>query len=65
MLGREATIWVYGSGSVSLRFSGNANVRLLVDGRSRGATLGGSGWHSLLLTAPQEGVRLESVSLSP
>jgi hypothetical protein len=65
MLGRQATIWVYGSGSASVRFSGKARVRLLVDGRSSGATLRESGWHSLLLTAPRAGLRLESVTLSP
>jgi len=65
MLGQQATIWLYGSGSVSVRFSGNANVRLLVDGRSSAATLGESGWHSLLVSAPRAGARLESVSLSP
>jgi hypothetical protein len=65
MLGRQATIWLYGGGSVSVRFSGNARVRLLVDGRSSAAALGESGWHSLLLTAPRAGLRLESISLSP
>jgi hypothetical protein len=65
MLGQQATIWLYGSGPVSVRFSGNATVRLLVDGRSSAAALGESGWHSLLVTAPRPGLRLESVSLSP
>jgi hypothetical protein len=64
MLGRQATIWVYGSGSVSMRFSGNARVRLLIDGRSRGNTLGESGWHSLLVLWSRAGLRLESFSLT-
>jgi hypothetical protein len=65
MLGRQATIWVYGSGSVSVRFSGNASVRLVVDGGSSGATLVESGWHSLLVSGARDGLHLESVSLSP
>jgi hypothetical protein len=40
-------------------------VRLLIDGRSRGTTLGESGWHSLLVLWSQAGLRLESISLSP
>lgn len=66
MLRREATIWIHGSGTVAVRFSGESPVRLLVDGRSSdGGTLGAPGWHSLLLTAPQAGMRLESFSLLP
>jgi hypothetical protein len=66
MTGRQATIWVYGSGRVAIRFSGNALVRVLVDGReSDPVTLDGQTWHSLLLMAPRAGLRLESISLSP
>ena len=65
MLGREGTIWVYGSGQVSVRFSENPRVSLLIDGRSRRNTLGEPGWHSLLVSVPRNGLRLESISLSP
>ena len=66
MLGREATIWIYGSGRIAIRFSGNAAVRVSVDGRSSDTvTLGEPAWHALLLTAPRNGLRLEKISVPP
>jgi hypothetical protein len=66
MTERQATIWVYGSGTVAVRFSGNAAVRLVVDGRSSDpVALGEPRWHSLLLLAPRPGLRLEKVGVSP
>ena len=75
MLGREATIWVYGEGGVQLRIAtpGQMRVRLLADGNLvdqrrvsdavvMGTTLTGMRWHSLLLVTSSAGLRLGQVS---
>jgi hypothetical protein len=67
-LARDATIWLYGSGSLRLRFSARSSVRLWVDGRPadlRNTRVTAPGWHSLLLSSATAGLRLESVSLRP
>jgi hypothetical protein len=75
MIGRQATIWVYGSGTLELdlRIAGSVAVRLWVDGRRadlrrwkradfvRGP-LGDLGWHAVLLSASRRGVELHAVS---
>jgi hypothetical protein len=60
MLYEQATVWIYGGGTVTARVSGAEPV-VLVD---RGANSGplGEGWHSILITA-RPGARLESVGI--
>jgi hypothetical protein len=67
MLGREATIWVYGTGALRLTFSGGLPAgRLYIDGRpARGNELREERWHSVLIVTPQPGLHLETLSLAP
>jgi len=68
MTGTEATIWVYGGGKVSARFSGRPPVRLQVDGHTADLeewTLGAPGWHTLLFSAPAKGAHLDRLIVEP
>ena len=75
MMGSEATIWVYGEGSIQLRLRSPTvvRVRFLADGQLQdqhtfggrmfvSARLNGMGWHALLLDATQPGIRLGEIS---
>ena len=70
----QATLWLYGAGELELRVRtpGRWWLGLFVDGRPTGtravagsgtlrARLDGLGWHALLVSAPQPGLRLETV----
>jgi hypothetical protein len=76
-LARQATIWVYGGSSVTLRVRtpARSSVRLWADGQVADqrdvlgsgflmAHFGGSGWHPLLLESATR-VRLAEVSVEP
>jgi hypothetical protein len=63
MTDSQATIWIYGSGSVSVRLSGGARVAF-VDGQRDPGPLE-QGWHSLLVVTDTSGATLESVGISP
>jgi hypothetical protein len=75
MLGREATIWLYGEGGVQLHIATprHMRIRLLADGRLAdqrwvagdvvmGTTLAGMRWHPLLLVTSRAGLRLTELS---
>jgi hypothetical protein len=62
MLGRQATVWIYGSGTVSVQTSGPLPV-VLVDG-SRENRRVPEGWHSVLLVTPTGGGKLEGITIS-
>ena len=62
MLFRQATIWIYGHGTVSARTSGPLPV-VFVDGRPSNAPVD-DGWHAVLLVAPVPGTRLEAITIS-
>jgi hypothetical protein len=75
MLGREATIWLYGEGGLQLRIAtaDRMRIRLLADGHLVdqrpaaggvviGTTLVGMRWHPLLLVTSRAGLRLSQVS---
>jgi hypothetical protein len=75
MLGREATIWLYGEGGVQLHVAtpSHMRIRLLADGRLAdqrwvagdvvmGTTLAGMRWHPLLLVTSRAGLRLTELS---
>jgi hypothetical protein len=77
-LARQATIWVYGEGSVTLRVwtPDRRGVRLWADGQLADqryvvgsgflmARFGDSGWHPLLLESPSRGLRLGEVRVEP
>lgn len=77
-LARQATIWVYGEGSVTLRVwtPDRRGVRLWADGQVADqryvvgsgflmAHFGDSGWHPLLLESPSRGLRLGEVRVEP
>jgi hypothetical protein len=66
MVGTQATIWIYGSGTLELRFSGGTPTQLYVDERpARGSALRNERWHSVLIVAAKEGLHLETLSLGP
>jgi hypothetical protein len=66
MIGTQATIWIYGSGMLRLRFSGGIPTRLYIDERpARGNALRKREWHSVLIVAPKAGLRLETLRLEP
>jgi hypothetical protein len=75
-LARQATIWVYGGGSIQLRVRSPAPaaVRLLADGRlvdqqtftglgTLEANLTGSAWHPLVIEASSAGIRLDEIDV--
>jgi hypothetical protein len=74
MLARQATIWVYGEGTIELRLRSPrlASVRLLEEGRLLDqqrfsgsavvqARLAGEAWHALVLDASAAGLRLDEL----
>jgi hypothetical protein len=74
----EATIWIYGSGSVDLdvRVPSGLPVSLWIEGRLADrrvltlsgflrANLGRPGWHAILLSAPTAGLKLMRVGPTP
>jgi hypothetical protein len=74
----EATIWIYGTGSVDLdvRVPSGLPVSLWVEGRLADrrvlapsgflrADLGQPGWHAILLSAPRAGLKLMRVGPTP
>jgi hypothetical protein len=63
MTDSQATIWLYGSGRVSVRLSG-ARPEVFLDGKRDPGPLQ-QGWHSLLLVTGSPGARLQSVTISP
>jgi len=63
MTDSQATIWIYGSGSVSVRLSGG-RPEVFVDGKRDPGSLE-QGWHSLLLVTGSSGATLQSVAISP
>jgi hypothetical protein len=66
MVGTQATIWIYGGGTLRLSFSGGRPARLYVDARpARGNALSDTAWHSVLIVAPKPGLHLETLSLEP
>jgi hypothetical protein len=73
---RQATLWVYGAGELELRVRTPTRwgLRLWVDGRladtrplagdgTLRTRLDGEGWHALLVSAPEAGLRLEAIRL--
>ena len=75
MLGREATIWLYGEGGVQLHVAAPSHmrIRLVAHGRLAdqrwvagdvvmGTTLAGMRWHPLLLVTSRAGLRLTELS---
>jgi hypothetical protein len=66
MTGTQATIWIYGSGTLTLRFSRGTPARVYVDERlAQGNARREEGWHSVLIVAPKPGLHLETLSLEP
>jgi hypothetical protein len=63
MTDSQATIWIYGSGSVSVRLGGGRPA-VFVDGKRDPGPLE-QGWHSLLLVTGSSGATLQSVAISP
>jgi hypothetical protein len=63
MTDSQATIWIYGSGSVSVRLSGGRPA-VFVDGKREPGPLE-QGWHSVLLVTGSSGATLQSVAISP
>jgi hypothetical protein len=63
MLFRQATIWIYGRGSVAIRLTG-AKPTVTVDGRSEPGPVP-EGWHAVLIETAHRGARLESATISP
>jgi hypothetical protein len=60
MTSREATIWAYGSGSVTVELDGSKAI-VYVDGRRDGEATG-EGWHSLRLVSRTPGASFEGVT---